>query len=82
MSTDLVKDLGLPIALVLFATIFFWKGLWPWMTKQVAISQEQSKDAIAALAGLKDALIQHAEIGRQTVDLLKELKNDARTKSS
>lgn len=85
MDTSLVKDFGLPVALVLFATLFFWKGLWPWMKEQVKIAQdqrdkerEQSTIAWNAVQGLKETLEQHAEIGLQTITLLKELNSSVR----
>jgi hypothetical protein len=80
-ATDLIKEFGLPIALVLIATYFGIKILWPWITKQVDVAQEQTREANARtretnamISGMKDTLVQHTEISRQIVDLLKEIK--------
>lgn len=74
MTPEMIKDFGLPVALVIALTIFLFRGVWPWVTKQTEIAQMQANKAIEALAGLKETLNQQTEINRQVVDLLREIK--------
>ena len=81
MNADLIKEVGLPIALVIVAGWFGIKHLWPFLRHQLDVAQEQTREANKQvdnahnmIAGLKETLVQHTELSRQMVGLLKEIK--------
>lgn len=78
MNTELLDRYGLATAIIIVGGVFFWKVFWPWITKQVEISQKQTEAAITALAGLKETLVQHTELSRQMVDMLKDINREGR----
>lgn len=69
---------------IVFAT-FFLKAVWPFLIKQVDLAQadkrraeDQARLAVEAVAGLKETLVQHTELSRQMVDMLKDIQKDRR----
>lgn len=76
MSPELIREFGLPVGLVIVVTYFFIRVFWPWIIKQIEITQQQAKDAYEMVAGLKQTLAVHTELSRQMVDMLKDIKEN------
>lgn len=73
-ASNLLRDFGLPIFLVVCFMAFFWKGFWPWMTKQVDVAQQQAIIATSALSEIKQTLVVQNEISREVVELLRTIR--------
>lgn len=83
---DLIEKLGLPVAIVVACAYFFVKKWWPLTVRQLDEARDITKEAVAAIAGIKDVLLEHAAVShqqvtvsQQIVERLKELQINAGT---
>ena len=74
MTPELIRDLGLPIAIVAGGAWFFSKQIWPWVIRRTEVSESQATAAIGAFTGIEKVLLQHTDAIREVVTLLRDIK--------
>lgn len=81
-TSEAIKNLGLPVAIVCGIGWFFARRLWPWMTKQVEQAQHQAGKAIELQSELKEVIAQNVRATERLIETLEVLRaNDARRRS-
>lgn len=73
---SLIKDIGLPVALVVVFIAFILRSVWPEMVNELKAARDNERRAIDAVAGLKETLVVHNELSRQMVEILKDLQRE------
>lgn len=87
-TTELFREFGLSVSLVIIGSYFLMRRLWPWMTKQVEVAQQQTRDAqmhteraYEAIAGLKEIIIRGGEQQSYIIDILKDIKGEVNARN-
>lgn len=75
---EILKNFGLPVALVAAFLWFFYKRLWPDMIQQRAAWQREAEGATAALGKLDNVITRQNQINLEILQELRELNRKRR----